>query len=175
MNDEATTYYSDMIDQQTLGFKFILKEFGECARPRSAWQIDPFGHSKEQASLFAQFGFDGLFLGRIDYQDFDNRGSTKTREMLWKGSNNLDPASSSIFTGILPNLYQPPPGFCFDTYCGDDPIMDDPTLEDFNVDDKVNTFINYTLDQLKVYKTNNLIMTMGSDFQYSNAHMWYKN
>ena len=23
---------------------------------------------REQASLFAQFGFDGLFLGRIDYQ-----------------------------------------------------------------------------------------------------------
>ena len=68
MNDEATTYYTDIIDQQTLGFKFILKEFGECARPRAAWQVDPFGHSREQASLFAQFGFDGLFLGRIDYQ-----------------------------------------------------------------------------------------------------------
>jgi lysosomal alpha-mannosidase len=39
MNDEATTYYNDMIDQQTLGFKFILEEFGECARPRSAWYL----------------------------------------------------------------------------------------------------------------------------------------
>ena len=37
MNDEATTYYNDIIDQQTLGFKFILDEFGECARPRAAW------------------------------------------------------------------------------------------------------------------------------------------
>ena len=37
MNDEATTYYNDIIDQQTLGFKFILEEFGECARPTSAW------------------------------------------------------------------------------------------------------------------------------------------
>ena len=61
MNDEATTYYSMLtlfftqrpnrnlllfkisigaiIDQQTLGFKFILDEFGECARPRSAWFV----------------------------------------------------------------------------------------------------------------------------------------
>jgi lysosomal alpha-mannosidase len=53
--------------------------------------------------------------------------------------------------------------------------MDDPNLEDYNVDQKVEQFINYTLDQAKSYKTNNLIMTMGSDFQYSNAHMWFKN
>jgi lysosomal alpha-mannosidase len=37
MNDEATTFYNDMIDQQTLGLQFILQEFGDCARPRSAW------------------------------------------------------------------------------------------------------------------------------------------
>ena len=37
MNDEATAYYNDIIDQQTLGLKFILKEFGECARPKAAW------------------------------------------------------------------------------------------------------------------------------------------
>lgn len=37
MDDEATTYYNDMIDQQALGLRFILKEFGKCARPRSAW------------------------------------------------------------------------------------------------------------------------------------------
>ncbi len=38
-----------------------------------AWQIDPFGHSREQASLFAQMGFDGLFFGRLDYADKDKR------------------------------------------------------------------------------------------------------
>ena len=117
MNDEATTYYNDIIDQQTLGLKFILKEFGECARPRSAWQVDPFGHSREHASLMAQFGFDGLFLGRTDYQDFDHRGDTKTREGLWQASENLG-HQAQIFTGVLPNGYGPPPGFCFDSLCG---------------------------------------------------------
>lgn len=31
------------------------------------------------------------------------------------------------------------------------------------------------LPQSKVYKTNHIIMTMGSDFQYENANLWYKN
>lgn len=177
MNDEASTYYQDIIDQQTLGFEFILNEFGECARPKVAWQTDPFGHSREQASLFAQFGFDGLFLGRIDYQDNEYRDLQLSREMVWKASANLG-YKGTIFTGVLPNISSPPKQFCFDThrfYCDDDPIMDNPKLEDYNVDYKVDLFINYTLQERNRYKTNNLIMTMGTDFEYSNARMWFKN
>ena len=174
MNDEATTYYTDIIDQQTLGLKFILKEFGKCARPRSAWQIDPFGHSREQASLFAQFGFDGLFIGRVDQQDFDYRGKTKTREHLWKASVNIG-KKAELFTSVLHNHYSPPEGFCFDIRCNDDPVMDNPGLEDYNVNDKVNSFIDFTLNQREFYKTNNLIMTMGDDFRYSSAHQYFKN
>ncbi len=29
--------------------------------------------------------------------------------------------------------------------------------------------------QAAFYKTNHIIMTMGSDFQYENANLWYKN
>ena len=50
MNDEASTHYNAIIDQMTWGFKRLNDTFGECARPRVAWQIDPFGHSKEQVS-----------------------------------------------------------------------------------------------------------------------------
>lgn len=66
----------------------ILNEtFGECGRPRVAWQIDPFGHSREQAAIFAQMGFDGLFFGRLDHQDKDQRQQSKSMEMRWDASN----------------------------------------------------------------------------------------
>ena len=130
------------------GFRRLNDTFGECARPRVAWQIDPFGHSKEQANLFAQMGFDGLFFGRLDYADKDKRLKDKTMEMIWQASDTLG-QSSWLFTGALYNGYGPPGGFCFDIFCGDDPVMDDPRLHDYNVQQKVNDFVKAVKDQVK--------------------------
>jgi lysosomal alpha-mannosidase len=122
MNDEAATHYNSIIDQHALGAEFLHDQFGECGRPKIGWQIDPFGHSREQASLLAQMGFDGLFFGRADYEDYQTRNRTKTMEMVWKASANLD-HQSWLFTGVLPNGYGPPGSFCYDIFCADPPIM----------------------------------------------------
>jgi lysosomal alpha-mannosidase len=57
MNDEAATHYNSIIDQHSLGAEFLRDQFGECARPKIGWQVDPFGHSREQGSLLAQVNF----------------------------------------------------------------------------------------------------------------------
>ena len=54
MNDEGATHYNSIIDQMSLGLRFIEQTFGPQARPRAAWHIDPFGHSSTQATLFAK-------------------------------------------------------------------------------------------------------------------------
>jgi lysosomal alpha-mannosidase len=66
-------------------------------------------------------GFDGLFFGRVDVQDYAQRSATKTMEMIWKGSANLN-ESSWLFTGVIPRTYTAPASFCFDFFCGDEPI-----------------------------------------------------
>ncbi len=72
MNDEATTHYNSIIDQHSLGAEFLRDQFGECGRPKIGWQIDPFGHSREQASILAQVIFFLLkfkhFCRRTNYE-----------------------------------------------------------------------------------------------------------
>ena len=89
MHDEATTHYSSMIDNMALGFKTLKDTFGDCAMPSIAWQIDPFGHSREHASLYAQMGLEALFFARIDYRDKAQRRNTKSLEVCKQENKNV--------------------------------------------------------------------------------------
>lgn len=152
MNDEANTHYQSIIDQFTLGLRFWNDTFGECGRPRVGWQIDPFGHSREQASIFVKMGFDGMFITRLDYQNKARRLSDKSMEMVWQSSQSLSEFffwtfielflsfhldDSDMFTGALYNEYAAPRGFCFDLTCDDEPIIDDAESPDYNIDSRV--------------------------------------
>uniref|UniRef100_A0A1A9ZH71 Alpha-mannosidase n=1 Tax=Glossina pallidipes TaxID=7398 RepID=A0A1A9ZH71_GLOPL len=174
MNDEATTHYQSIIDQFAWGLRRLNDTFGKCSRPRIGWQIDPFGHSREMASMFAQMGYDGLFFGRLDYQDKSERLLTKTAEMIWRASANLG-KSSNLFTGALYNQYQPPPGFCFDILCADEPIIDGKHSPENNVKRRVDDFFKFVRKQAQYYRTNQIIITMGGDFTYQDANVYYKN
>ncbi|XP_018301818.1 lysosomal alpha-mannosidase isoform X1 [Mycetomoellerius zeteki] len=174
MNDEACTHYHSLVDQFTWGFRRLNDTFGSCARPRIGWQIDPFGHSREQASLFAQMGFDGMLFGRIDYQDKEERLNNKTMEFIWKSSPNLG-KRANLFTTAMFNTYSPPPGFCFDVLCNDEPMIDDPDSPDYNIDRRVELFLTYAQIQARTYKTNHIIITMGDDFHYQQADMVFGN
>ncbi|CAI9094984.1 OLC1v1030831C1 [Oldenlandia corymbosa var. corymbosa] len=172
MHDEATPHYIDMIDQTTLGHRFIYREFGQ--RPRVGWQIDPFGHSAIQAYLLgAELGFDSLFFARIDYQDRTKRKNNKLLEVVWRGSKSLG-SSSQIFTGIFPVHYNPPDGFSFEVNDMSLPIQDDLTLFDYNVEERVNDFVQAAIIQANVTRTNHIMWTMGEDFRYQYANSWFR-
>ncbi|KAI4882355.1 hypothetical protein NFI96_027804, partial [Prochilodus magdalenae] len=137
MSDEAATHYSAVIDQMTLGLRFLNDTFGECGRPRVAWHIDPFGHAREHASLFAQMGYDGFFFGRLDYQDKERRMKTREMEMVWRASGSLSPPTADLFTGCCSEWHKYPPCGVFVGPMSPAlmlTLQDDPALEDYNVD-----------------------------------------
>ncbi|KMT06844.1 hypothetical protein BVRB_6g151860 [Beta vulgaris subsp. vulgaris] len=172
MHDEATTHYIDLIDQTTLGHRFIKSEFNQI--PRVGWQIDPFGHSAVQAYLLgAEVGFDSLYFARIDFQDRAKRKDEKTLEVIWRGSRSLG-STSQIFTGIFPVHYNPPDGFQFEVNDVSPPIQDDPLLFDYNVQERVNDFVAAAISQANVTRTNHIMWTMGEDFRYQYANSWFR-
>ncbi|KAL3512072.1 hypothetical protein ACH5RR_024789 [Cinchona calisaya] len=173
MHDEAATHYIDMIDQTTLGHRYIKEEFN--VTPRIGWQIDPFGHSAVQAYLLgAEVGFDSLFFGRIDYQDRAKRKGEKTLEVVWRGSKNLG-SSAQIFAGAFPENYEPPSGFYFEVNDDSDIVQDDISLFDYNVQERVNDFVAAALSQANITRTNHVMWTMGTDFKYQYATSWFRN
>lgn len=172
MHDEAATHYIDMIDQTTLGHRYIKEQFDKV--PRIGWQIDPFGHSAVQAYLLgAELGFDAVFFARADAQDVNQRRRDRTMEVIWRGSNSLG-SSSQIFAGVLANHYEPPDGFSFDIDSECPPVQDDPDLFDYNVEERVNLFVYQAQKQANEFRTNHIMWTMGDDFNYEYASTWFK-
>ncbi|XP_055636185.1 lysosomal alpha-mannosidase-like [Toxorhynchites rutilus septentrionalis] len=173
MNDEAAAHYQSLIDQFTWGLGLLNDTFGECGRPRAGWQIDPFGHSREQASLFAQMGYDGMFFARLDWRDKNKRLAESKAEMIWETSSSL--ADNELFTSVLYNHYSAPPGFCFDVLCSDQPFIDGKHSAENNVDQKVDSFLEFIDGMSQNYRSKNLLLTMGDDFTYMDANMYFKN
>lgn len=107
-------------------------------------------------------------------QDKAKRSDESTLEMLWRASPSLG-ANAQVFTGVLYYHYGPPPGFCWDQSCADDPMRDDERLEEYNVQQRVDDFVKVVTAQADHYRGGHVMLTMGSDFQYENANKWYKN
>lgn len=171
MHDEGATHYIDMIDQTALGHRFLKDQFN--VTPTIGWQIDPFGHSLTQAThMSAEMGFEGLFFGRIDFQELKYRQEEKKCEFIWKD----EQIGTSVFTGLTGQYqgnYGAPEGFNFQW--GVDGIQDNKDLEDYNVDSRIDEFVKAAEDLAKMTRGNNIMFTMGSDFNFEPAYRWYLN
>ena len=176
MHDEATPHYVDMIDQTTVGHLLLKEELGLV--PTVGWQVDPFGHSATQAALLsAEAGMDGLFFGRLDYQDLDKRLKDKAAEWLWRASPSLGP-DAQVFAGLTGSYsgnYGPPSGFCWDIKCSDEPVQDDARLDGYNVESRVADFVARARWQANHTRGEHVLFTMGSDYQYEAAEEWFEN
>lgn len=177
MHDEASTHYMGMIDQTTLGHDFLIKELG--VLPKVGWQLDPFGHSATQASLLtAKVGFDALYFGRIDYQDLELRHASQECEGLWAASQADVNNSEAVFWGLTGGYsgnYESPHGFCFDKRCQDPHDKRLTNMTRTELVQKVHLF----LSEIKVHsdrtKGNHIMVTMGSDFNYQRASVYFAN
>ncbi|KAL4477150.1 hypothetical protein ABPG72_008884 [Tetrahymena utriculariae] len=160
MHDEATTYFEDIIDQMTIGHQWVKEKLGVV--PEIGWQIDPFGHQQTNAALFSQMGFNAQWFSRVDFQDFDYRKQNKRLEMVWHPQEYEEDAY--IFSAINYQHYSPPRNFFFER---------GQQVNSGNLQYKASEFVNYFKQMSNSFQTNHLIHTMGEDFTFSHAEVWF--
>ena len=115
--------------------------------------------------MTSEVGFNALFFGRIDYQDREKRLSNKGCEGIWESSPNL--ADSEVFWGLTGSYngnYGEPPGFCFDAFCGANPLVG---LSDAQLKSRIEDFFQVMKVQADRTRGSHIMVTMGSDFQVS--------
>jgi hypothetical protein len=134
MADEAATTLSDQLDMTARGHLFLQETFGYS--PRLGWQIDPFGHSMEQAgALGVGFGYEGVVIGRAHYKDLAQRVASQTLEFRWGEQK----GSGHSFLGMIYGTGNYGPDgrnqkWDWNTDQSSTPIVDDPLLDGYNVD-----------------------------------------
>ena len=180
MADEATTTLSDQLDMTARGHAFLMETFGYA--PRLGWQIDPFGHSMEQAGAFGVgFGFEGVVLGRAHYKDLAQRVSSRTLEFRW-GENK---GSGTSFLGLLYGTGNYGPDgrnqkWDWNTDQSSPPIVDDPLLDGYNVDTIAASFADISLAWSAQFEGatpgagGDIYFLMGSDFHHM-SNSWFYN
>lgn len=158
MNDEATTHYQHVIDQMRLGMIFLKREFNYV--PKTAWFLDPFGHSASNAYLMQKLNFENLVMVRIDFRDKKKRINNKELEFIWKPFDQVSKGKSAIFTHITYGHYSPDdgifPGF-FERYA----------LDSWRIKSLMKKIYNHFLEIAKAYRTNEIMFLYGDDFVFS--------
>lgn len=168
-NDEATTHYTAIIDQMTLGLRFLNDTFGpQCGTPSVAWQADPFGHTAAQAALFARMGFSSMFLGRISFDKKKAWQNKKAMEFLWEAdSREMGGDGGNILAWVPENRYESPSN------------ITEGWTASVSTDGKIvypwEVIRNYARDQTKVYTNDTVAIISGGDFNFADAVQRFRN
>lgn len=164
-NDEAVPHYTTIIDQMTLGLRFLNDTFGpQCGTPSVAWQADPFGHSVSQASLFARMGFSSLMIGRITFTLKDKWSQSHSLEFVWQADPQRQGGDGGhIFAWVPENTYVNPGHISFGSeYC-----MYSEESYEFQDTRVPNLLLTYAERQTEMYTNDTVAMMSGGDLAFT--------
>ena len=204
-HDEACSSWELMTDQLTRGHRWLNATFGPASIPTISWQVDPFGHSATHAALAGAAGFDAVYFARADFKDVARRVDKRALELVWRGEPSFGNTADLLAGTFLAGNYTAPWGFSFDWLQTDPPIIDNacaaPGVN--NVASRVDAFVDAVRALAAPTRQgeqrqaragqmvgahveegaagpatdgeNDVLLTMGADFQYAAAGVYFKN
>ncbi len=151
MHDEADTSLYGVVNQMTLGLRFLNKTLG--FRPRVEWHIDPFGHSIFMPELYSRMGYKAVVINRVPNPTKQEMKRKKALEFFWRNPH----TNNSIFAHVLDSHYTTPKLF------GE------------SLESRADYFAkNVVLVRLQWYKTDHLLVPFGGDFAFQSADPDFK-
>ncbi|KAF2069216.1 hypothetical protein CYY_009465 [Polysphondylium violaceum] len=157
-NDEACTTFIDIIDQMTLGHQWLKKNLNVSVS--IGWQIDPFGYSSITPTIYTEMGFRALVINRVPDYTKEYMINNKEMEFIWRGTNIQ---KSDLFVTTIYEHYTTPASIYFTGS----------TRE--SIEDRAKNFIEYCHEMSRGYKSNNLLVPLGGDFEYLHAKLIFED
>ena len=114
-HDMGCTTVDSMLSNWQEGHSWLKEHFGEEARPRVGWSLDPFGLSASQATLQSLLGMEAWFFTRVPKTTLANMKADRTLEFVWRGSASLPANQTEIFCHVYESYYcMPVPSYAFE-------------------------------------------------------------
>lgn len=123
-------------------------------------------------------GLEAIFFSRADLRDKERRKADKEMEWIWRPMFNHLGKKGQIFAHTMVDFYCPPNYFGFDQRDdtdNDTAFIDNPEFDTFNADWKTEAFMEVINEYISIYRTNHILIPMGCDFHFANAHQNYKS
>eukprot|EP01116_Phalansterium_solitarium_P000280 TRINITY_DN1017_c0_g1_i8.p1 TRINITY_DN1017_c0_g1~~TRINITY_DN1017_c0_g1_i8.p1 ORF type:complete len:1205 (+),score=332.33 TRINITY_DN1017_c0_g1_i8:2469-6083(+) len=174
MNDEATVHYESTLVQLLEGHSWLRRTLDH--RPSKGWSIDPFGHSPNQAYIYALSGFDAMVCHRFHYRVKKHLAQQRALEFFWRQTWQDDKQHTDMLTHVfpfysydIPHTCGPDPSICsqFDfarthTQWGGTVVP----INDNNVAQRAALLLDQYRKKAELYRTRVLLVSLGDDFRY---------
>lgn len=170
--DMGCTTYDSLLNNWVEGHQWIKRVFGAQFAPHVGWSLDPFGMSTGAAVLQSLMGFDAWFFTRVPDSRVVEGKKDKSLEFVWRASSSLPDAQTEIFAHIFESYYcMPLPDFAFEL----GPEKGAPPCSASNAEQLARKLVEKTLNRAEWFRTNNVLIPWGCDYQYQNAVVNYES
>jgi len=177
-HDDAITTFAQQLQNMRVGHRWLVKTFGEVAKPRYGWHPDSFGATSVTPTLYALAGMDAVVHDRMDNDIKNSLTSAQSLEFMWQGSSSLEFERSAIPTHIMGTHsgYSSPK--CFDWRENKSPNLPtytcDPVTDD-NVGELSDQYVAEAVDRASGFLHGMVLIPFGQDFRFLNASFQFEN
>eukprot|EP01065_Artemidia_motanka_P014126 TRINITY_DN18099_c0_g1_i1.p1 TRINITY_DN18099_c0_g1~~TRINITY_DN18099_c0_g1_i1.p1 ORF type:complete len:1069 (+),score=319.29 TRINITY_DN18099_c0_g1_i1:58-3264(+) len=171
-HDMGCTTLDSMVNNWVQGHQWINRTLGSGVRPRVGWSLDPFGQSTTQAVLQALSGMDAWFFTRLSKEVVADMKAQKGLEFVWRASSSLPEEQTEMFVHVFESYYcMPLPTYAFEWGARKGAIVPNSA----NVVNLAWKLANITQQRRQWFRTPNVLIPWGCDYQYQNAALVYNS